>query len=380
MGRYERGDDAWTITRDGSTITQTAPDGAIAVEGLPSLAIAAARFNVLINQRARDGWKLVKPVAAAAGVSPPPIVYDARNPELEHAIVANPEADEAYLIYGDWLQQQGDPRGELIARQSAAAANPTDLALAALVKSRLRVHRDYFYGSIRPQAGQVVTFKWGFIHSIKLRAVRPGSLEEILTNASARFVVSIEIDDDRQELISESLRVIGEVPTLRMLVLVGNVWLRDLDAIGPRLSSLRRLTLDTKLSIGTCLDTLIATPFPHLESLVLQLLDGDSTERLHRLVRRDLPRLVELRARAAIRCCPRRRARTRTRRKTPRVAVAARARRCRRGAPDRMPPELPATVEAGDPVRPHLGSAPQGACRAGPGPRHQVTTASRESS
>jgi uncharacterized protein (TIGR02996 family) len=37
-----------------------------------------------------------------------------RNAELEAAIYANPDDDAAYLVYADWLQQQGDPLGELI--------------------------------------------------------------------------------------------------------------------------------------------------------------------------------------------------------------------------------------------------------------------------
>src|SRR5688500_10549380 len=43
----------------------------------------------------------------------------ARNEALEAAILADPSQPGAYLVYGDWLQQQGDPRGELVAVQHA---------------------------------------------------------------------------------------------------------------------------------------------------------------------------------------------------------------------------------------------------------------------
>jgi uncharacterized protein (TIGR02996 family) len=42
----------------------------------------------------------------------------ARNPELEAAILADPDAIGGYQVYGDWLQAHGDPRGELIALQT----------------------------------------------------------------------------------------------------------------------------------------------------------------------------------------------------------------------------------------------------------------------
>ncbi|MBA3538368.1 MAG: TIGR02996 domain-containing protein, partial [Deltaproteobacteria bacterium] len=39
------------------------------------------------------------------------------NPKLEAAILADPDDTAAYLVYADWLQSRGDPRGELIVLQ-----------------------------------------------------------------------------------------------------------------------------------------------------------------------------------------------------------------------------------------------------------------------
>jgi uncharacterized protein (TIGR02996 family) len=39
------------------------------------------------------------------------------NAELEQAIRNHPDDPKAYLVYADWLQTAGDPRGELIAVQ-----------------------------------------------------------------------------------------------------------------------------------------------------------------------------------------------------------------------------------------------------------------------
>ncbi|MDQ3338403.1 MAG: hypothetical protein M4D80_24825 [Myxococcota bacterium] len=51
-------------------------------------------------------------------LTPPPVEHlstaDARHPELEQQIRAS-DAREHYTVYADWLQEQGDPMGELIA-------------------------------------------------------------------------------------------------------------------------------------------------------------------------------------------------------------------------------------------------------------------------
>lgn len=46
------------------------------------------------------------------------------NPELEAAILADPDDDDGYLVYADWLQSVGDPRGELIAVEHRTSRPP----------------------------------------------------------------------------------------------------------------------------------------------------------------------------------------------------------------------------------------------------------------
>ena len=45
-----------------------------------------------------------------------------RNAQLETAIIARPGDPARYAVYGDWLQAQGDPRGELVSVQAALAS------------------------------------------------------------------------------------------------------------------------------------------------------------------------------------------------------------------------------------------------------------------
>ena len=45
-----------------------------------------------------------------------------RNLKLERAIFDDPADDTAWQVYGDWLQQQQDPRGELISLELQRAS------------------------------------------------------------------------------------------------------------------------------------------------------------------------------------------------------------------------------------------------------------------
>jgi len=58
-------------------------------------------------------------------------VRTSTNPDLEARIHANPDDRDDYLVYGDWLSEQGDPRGELITVQVKLEDAPDDAALRA---------------------------------------------------------------------------------------------------------------------------------------------------------------------------------------------------------------------------------------------------------
>jgi uncharacterized protein (TIGR02996 family) len=51
--------------------------------------------------------------------------------ELVAQIYEKPEDPGTYIVYGDWLQGRGDPRGKLIAAQAARLAQPDSEALVA---------------------------------------------------------------------------------------------------------------------------------------------------------------------------------------------------------------------------------------------------------
>jgi uncharacterized protein (TIGR02996 family) len=129
MGRYRLGDKIWSIQRHDTTIVMVEPDGTERTEELADLAATSMRFTILTRQKLNAGWKLVRETEpAATGPVTTSNVFDARNLELERQLIADPDSRETWLVYGDWLQQQGDPRGEVIASTPPRCSAPTNEA------------------------------------------------------------------------------------------------------------------------------------------------------------------------------------------------------------------------------------------------------------
>jgi len=150
---------------------------------------------------------------------------------LEQAILANPYDRNAYMVYGDWLQQHGDPRGELIALQ---LANKNASALVLLDR-----HANAFYGPLAAhkktydgKKSEAFSWKNGFIHAARLshdsyadeafHGKLVDILEQLIAHPSGRFLVELTLvfngdpnENDLQDLID--LLATRAPPTLRKL-------------------------------------------------------------------------------------------------------------------------------------------------------------------
>lgn len=106
-------------------------------------------------------------------------------------IAQDPEAEQAYEVYADLLQQQGDPRGELIALMLAGAERAA--------QQHLRDHEDAFFGAIAYYRKKVrLTWRYGFIAQAQLRLDPDhGALvmDALMTLESARFLRSVRLLD-----------------------------------------------------------------------------------------------------------------------------------------------------------------------------------------
>lgn len=64
----------------------------------------------------------------------------ARNPDIEDTILAEPDNPSGYLVYADWLQAHGDPRGELIMLDYRLEQKTHD---ARLLRARRRFEKNH---------------------------------------------------------------------------------------------------------------------------------------------------------------------------------------------------------------------------------------------
>ncbi len=110
------------------------------------------------------------------------------NPELEASIDEAPDDAERYWIYGDWLESQGDPRGQVIA--AARTSRKRERALLEKYGAQLLGPLARIKGA--PGAAPL-RWRYGFIERARLRrrSATPSLAEQIellLAHPSARFL------------------------------------------------------------------------------------------------------------------------------------------------------------------------------------------------
>ncbi len=118
-----------------------------------------------------------------------------RNRELEAAIVEEPTDRARYLVYGDWLQQQGDPRGTLIALMDAAERGDRTArdAYGLLIDEHWQALGGFLDNNSNIHAEWVL----GFIQHAQIQYVRgsiANDLRTLFTADATRFLRSLAID------------------------------------------------------------------------------------------------------------------------------------------------------------------------------------------
>ena len=159
----------WQIDLDGTSFTTTygriGTDGQSTTKAWKDPAAARKEHDKLVAEKTKKGYVLVgaAPAAAARPAAAKPAAAKAvkaakapagrgDNGTLEDAIDRDPDDTAAWAVYIDWLQSQGDPRGELGAVQERLAASPKDKALLSAEKKLLKQHGDFLLGKLRPAA------------------------------------------------------------------------------------------------------------------------------------------------------------------------------------------------------------------------------------
>ena len=135
---------------------------------LPTPAAAEKELKRLVGVKRAEGYTEVAAAAALARA--------ARNEELERKILAAPDDEGAWRVYADWLQSQGDPRGELAAIHAELATKPAPARRAELEDAEARLleaHRDLLLGGeLGDYLGDQLHVEWrhGFPYDVVLDA------------------------------------------------------------------------------------------------------------------------------------------------------------------------------------------------------------------
>ena len=123
------------------------------------------------------------------------------HPDLEAAIVAGPDDDGGYLVYADWLQSRGDPRGELIAAAHRAVQVPAD---RAALRRREWLRDELVADLVPPLAlGRALSLRWhlGFVTAATLDVTQcyrlelwpPALIERILVHPVCRLLRTLTL-------------------------------------------------------------------------------------------------------------------------------------------------------------------------------------------
>lgn len=225
-----------------------------------------ARYTVEQRERLKDGWTRVCDPRCEVPFGTEPI-----NAMLDEALRSDPEDVGAALVYADWLEQQGHPRGALIAVQHRLALSPHDPQLIeaerrivdeagdALLSKALLAHLAIYRNprdpvEIAPSrnlfGGGQLTFDHGFIREARLAIDARGGDEdlvwELLRHPSARVLadLGVRVQPPRDMALVVALLVHGPRPPLRALSLTtlraqSTVDLAGLDEAFPALAELK---------------------------------------------------------------------------------------------------------------------------------------------
>jgi uncharacterized protein (TIGR02996 family) len=157
----------WQIALSDKSFTTTfgkiGAAGQTTIKKFGSADEAKKEHDKLVAEKVKKGYKPVGGTAKPAGKAKAKKEtatadggkLDARNPELEKAILANPADREAWAVFADWLLEAGDPRGELISLQ---LGNKEGQA-----KKLIEKHSEYFLG---PLAAHQVVYDEGGNNSV----------------------------------------------------------------------------------------------------------------------------------------------------------------------------------------------------------------------
>jgi uncharacterized protein (TIGR02996 family) len=224
----------------------------------------------------------------------PLLEVSVEDPEAVARLAASPDDANAFLVYGDWLSERGDPRGQLVAIQHALETRSTP-ELAHEAAALLERHADHLLGPLRRNlASGLVELEWrhGFIDAARVGAdtLYPpreppdgsaGAVSHLLRLPAARLLRKLDVRAGGSA-VARVLAAHGAT-TLRDVGLADHSSYVDLVELAPSLPHLESLRLQVDHGDPAPLAALpnlrrltikrlqldIQSPFPALEDLVI---------------------------------------------------------------------------------------------------------------
>jgi uncharacterized protein (TIGR02996 family) len=207
----------------------------------------------------------------------PPATGD-QETQLAAAILANPLARESYIVFGDWLESRGDPRGQLVTIGQELAKNPGHKAMRAAHAAQLAAHGGEILGGLADCLEVVTEIEWfmGFIRSARVGLARDRKpappIEDVLgwlldEPGPGRFLQELTLGIIRRDANNSGTTLWPMVPDLRELTLRGGrMTIGAIDL--PKLETLTTITggLD-----HASLAYIAAADWPELHTLALHV-------------------------------------------------------------------------------------------------------------
>jgi uncharacterized protein (TIGR02996 family) len=206
----------WEIEIDGDAYTvrygKFGTDGQVQTKTFASTDKAEAAAEKIIAEKVKKGYQEVKADAATqAKAKAKTTPVGARNLELEAAIADAPDDLDAWQVYADWLQSQGDVWGERVslALQRDKAKGAAKTKLNKQIAEYDETHAEALYGKTlaellgKPEFEQVasLTAPYGLFLTVKVKSpqydwkgLAPNTvLAAIVKSTAARLLHSISI-------------------------------------------------------------------------------------------------------------------------------------------------------------------------------------------
>lgn len=150
---------------------------------------------------------------------------------IHRALGDGESADDAMAVYGDWLQSQGDPRGEFIALDIQVAGFPDDRPAPTALRARLERLRVRFESELLEDPGVTYTWRCGFVHALKVddqkAALSPETILPLFESESVQFLQGMEfqlpfaLSERPTPLVQRSLAALRQLRHLRAVSIAG---------------------------------------------------------------------------------------------------------------------------------------------------------------